>query len=130
MNRFSQLILLMGIAMMSISCEKVTDVKYTIDNQSTSEVQIDGFNVIYSEEIEDSVESGFTKTIATWQKRGKELDFFEPSSMFGDDLVITNGEGDTLIRDYRTLSNWQSNIDDERTVASHHYVLVLSDSDF
>jgi hypothetical protein len=35
-----------------------------------------------------------------------------------------------LIKDYKVLSNWISNVDNQRTQASHEYILVISDSDF
>ena len=70
------------------------------------------------------------KDVAVWSKRGKQTDFFEPTSMFGNDLIITNASGDTFAKDYKLLSNWTSDVDDQRTVANHEYILVITDADF
>jgi len=45
-------------------------------------------------------------------------------------MIITNATRDTLTKDYKVLSNWTSIVDDQRTSASHEYVLVITDSDF
>ena len=50
--------------------------------------------------------------------------------MFGNDLIITNASEDTLKMDYKLLSNWTSDVDDQRTVANHEYILVITDADF
>ena len=70
------------------------------------------------------------KDVAVWSKRGKQTEYFEPTAMFGNDLVITNASGDTLTKDYKVLSNWTSEVDDQRAVASHEYILVITDADF
>jgi hypothetical protein len=113
-----------------ISCEKETIVNYYIDNQSSTEINVDGANIISSSTIDHVVLPNEEKEISSWTKRGKETDFFEPITMFGDDLIITNASRDTLIKDYKILTNWISDVDDERTQASHEYILVISDSDF
>ena len=112
------------------SCEKETFVDYYIDNQSSTEINVDGTNIISSSTIDHVVLPNEKKEVSSWSKRGKETDFFEPITMFGDDLIITNASGDTLIKDYKVLSNWTSDVDNERTQASHEYILVISDSDF
>jgi hypothetical protein len=112
------------------SCEKETFVDYYIDNQSSSILSVDGTNIIASSEIDKTINPNERKDVATWSKLGKETDYFEPISMFGNDLVITNAAGDTLTKDYKLLSNWTSDIDDQRTVASHEYILVITDADF
>jgi hypothetical protein len=50
--------------------------------------------------------------------------------MFGEDLIITNSTGETLTKDYKLLSNWTSDIGDNRTVTNHEYILVITNSDF
>jgi hypothetical protein len=50
--------------------------------------------------------------------------------MFGEDLIITNLNGDTLTKDYKLLSSWTSDIDDQRATASHKYVLIITNADF
>ena len=50
--------------------------------------------------------------------------------MFGNDLLIINSNSDTLQKDYKLLSNWQSSVDDERKTVSHDYILVITDADF
>ena len=113
-----------------ISCEKETFVDYYVDNQSSSVISVDGTNIIASSDIDKTINPNERKDVATWSKFGKETDYFEPSSMFGNDLVITNASGDTLTKDYKLLSNWTSDVDDQRTVASHEYILVITDADF
>ncbi|MFY9282383.1 MAG: hypothetical protein WBK38_08090 [Bacteroidia bacterium] len=112
------------------SCEKETYVDYYIDNQSSSIISIDGENIIASSQIDKMINPSEKKDVAAWSKRGKETDYFEPTSMFGNDLLITNATGDTLTKDYKLLSNWTSGVDDQRAVASHEYVLVITDADF
>lgn len=112
------------------SCEKNTYVDYFIDNQSSSIISVDGKNIIASSDIDKTINPNERKDIVAWTKFGKETDYFEPTSMFGNDLLITNAAGDTLTKDYKLLSNWTSDVDEKRAVASHEYVLVVTDSDF
>ena len=112
------------------SCEKETFVDYYIDNQSSSVISVDGTNIIASSDIDKTINPNEKKDVAFWSKRGKQTDFFEPTSMFGNDLIITNTSGDTLAKDYKLLSNWTSDVDDQRTVANHEYILVITDADF
>lgn len=112
------------------SCEKETFVDYYIDNQSSSVITVDGTNIIASSDIDKTINPNEKKDVAAWSKLGKQTDFFEPTSMFGNDLIVTNASGDTLAKDYKLLSNWTSDVDDQRTVASHEYILVITDADF
>lgn len=112
------------------SCEKETYLDYYIDNQSSSVITVAGSDIIHSSDIDQTINPNEKKDVATWSKRGKQTDYFEPTSMFGNDLVITNAAGDTLTKNYKLLSNWTSVVDDQRAVASHEYILVITDSDF
>ena len=112
------------------SCEKETFVDYYIDNQSSSVITVDGTNIIASSDIDKTINPNEKKDVAVWSKLGKQTDFFEPTSMFGNDLIVTNTSGDTLAKDYKLLSNWTSDVDDQRTVANHENILVITDADF
>jgi hypothetical protein len=112
------------------SCEKETFVDYYIDNQTSSIISVNGTNIIASTNIDKTIRPNEKKVVADWSKRGKQTEYFEPTAMFGNDLVITNALGDTLTKDYKLLSNWTSDIDDQRTVANHNYNLVITDTDF
>ena len=112
------------------SCEKETFVDYFIENQSTSTITVNGSDIIHSTRIDHSISEGEKKEVSSWTKRGKEIDYFEPVSMFGEDLIITNSNGDTLTKNYKLHSNWTSNVNDSRTTAEHEYILVVTDSDF
>lgn len=122
-------IFILGLLFFS-SCEKETYVDYHIDNQSSGIIFVDGSNIIHSSDLDLTLNPNEKKDVASWSKLGKETDFFEPITMFGDDLVITNVSGDTIIKDYKMLSNWTSDVDDKRAVANHEYILVITDSDF
>jgi hypothetical protein len=112
------------------ACEKATYVDYFIDNQSTEVISVKGSNIIHNSDIDFSIKPGIVKNISGWSKRGKTIDFFEPVSMFGDDLIIINANGDTLIKEYQLQSNWIAEIDEKRGEARHKYVLIILDSDF
>tara|TARA_B110000091_G_C13370025_1_gene291839 strand:- start:13 stop:396 length:384 start_codon:yes stop_codon:yes gene_type:complete len=112
------------------SCEKETFVDYYIDNQSSTKISVNGTNIISSISVDNEINSNEKKEVSSWSKRGKETDFFEPITMFGQDLIITNVSGDSLIKDYKDISNWNSDVYNERTQVSHEYILVISDSDF
>jgi hypothetical protein len=127
MNRL--LFLILGIAILS-SCEKETYVDYYIDNQSSTILTADGSNIIHSADIDKTVNPGERVDLANWSKRGKQTDLFEPTVIFGTDLTITNESGDTLRKDYKSISNWSSEVDEKRAVASHEYILIIKDSDF
>ena len=122
-------ILFLAVILLS-SCEKVTYLDYYIDNQSSSVITVDGSDIIHSTDIDQTINPNEKKDVAAWSKRGKQTDFFEPTAMFGSDLIITNASGDTLTKDYKLLSNWTSDLDDQRTVASHEYILAITDADF
>ena len=121
---------LLAILFAFSSCETETFVDYFIDNQSSSELTITGSNIISATAITSSVSAGEEKEVSSWSKLGKQTDLFEPVTMFGEDLIITNSAGDTLTKDYRVLSNWISDIDNKKSVASHKYTLLITDTDF
>lgn len=112
------------------SCEKETFLDYSIDNQSSGVISVEGSNIIASTDIEKTINPNEKTEVAVWSKRGKQTDFFEPTSMFGNDLIITNASGDTLKKEYKLLSNWASAVDNQRTVANHEYIFVITDADF
>jgi hypothetical protein len=112
------------------SCEKETFVNYYIDNQSSSVISVDGTNIIATSDINKTINSNEKKDLAVWSKRGKQTEYFEPTAMFGIDLIIKNASGDPLAKDYKLLSNWSSDVDEQRTVANHEYILVITDTDF
>ena len=122
-------ILFFAISILS-SCEKETYLEYYIDNRSSIAINVDGSNIIHSTEIDQTINPNEIKDVASWSKRGKQTNYFEPSVMFGNDLIITNASGDTLTKDYKLLSNWTTDVDDQRAVASHEYILVITDADF
>ncbi|MDA9312981.1 hypothetical protein N9Q47_05250, partial [Vicingaceae bacterium] len=112
------------------SCEKETYVDYYIENQSSSVITVGGSDIIHSTDIARTINPNEKKNIVTWSKRGIQTDLFEPTAIFGNDLAIANASGDTILKDYKILANWTSDVDDNRNVAEHKYVLVVSDFDF
>ncbi len=113
-----------------VSCESETYVNYTINNESTKTIYVQGNDIIHALAISDTIASGNNLLVASWSKRGKETNYFEPTSIFGEDLVIVNSDGDTMTKDYKLLSNWSANVDDAKYVATHDYNLYVSDTDF
>lgn len=122
-------ILILAFFLLS-SCEKETFVRYAVENQSSSSIQIEGFDIIHAISIDETIKQNETRDIANWSKLGKETSYFEPTAMFGDSLLITNALGETLTKDYRLLSNWTSTVEDKRAVANHLYTIVITDADF
>lgn len=112
------------------SCEKETYVDYYIENQSSSVITVGGSDIIHSTEIARTINPNEDRNIATWSKRGIQTDLFEPTAIFGNSLVITSASGDTILKDYKILENWTSDVDDNRNVAEHKYFFVVKDSDF
>ena len=112
------------------SCEKETFLDYYIDNQSSSVINVDGSDIIHSSDINQTINPNVKKDVAAWSKRGKQIEFFEPTTMFGNNLIISNAPGDTCTKDYKLLSNWTSDIIEQRAVARHEYVLVITEVDF
>lgn len=121
---------LIAIVVAFTSCEKMTYVDYYIDNKSSKSLMVNGEDIIHSQPINDTYKPNDKKVVVTWQKRAKETTLYKPTTIFGNNLVIITTEGDTLRKDYRELSNWTSNVDNQRAVASHTYVLTVQDSDF
>lgn len=119
-------LLLIGLC----ACEKETYVAYVVENQSATTVTVDGRSIIHGSDITLDINSATQKTIAHWKKYGKQTALFEPTSVFGDDLVITNAQGDTLRKDYKKLENWIAELQDARAVVSHAYILRITDADF
>jgi hypothetical protein len=130
MHKLKQLSILIFTIILFSSCEKETYLVYYIDNQSSSVITVDGSDIIHSSDINQTINPNEKKDVATWSKRGKQTDYFEPTSIFGNDLVITNASDDTLTKDSKLLANWTADVDDQRAVASHEYVLVITDADF
>ena len=124
------LIFLLLVTAFLSSCEKETIIDYNIDNQSSTSISIDGTDIIHSVDIDYTISENEKMKITNWSKRGIQSDLFEPTTMFGNDLLIINSNSDTLQKDYKLLSNWQSSVDDERKTVSHDYILVITDADF
>jgi hypothetical protein len=112
------------------SCEKSTSVSFQFKNFSTSSIIISGHDIIHDKVIQDTILVGAEKNVAMWSKLGKDLSYFSPLAIFGDDLLVLNAQGDTLIKDYKNLDNWQIMIDEARTVATHHYLFEIQETDF
>ena len=125
-----QFAFLLIIPLSFCSCETNTYVDYYLDNQSSSAIFVSGKSIVHNNEVEKTILTFEKKSIASWGKFGKQTDLFEPSMFFGDDLIITNAQGDTLAKDYKLLDNWLSAVSEERAVANHHYTLVVTDLDF
>ncbi len=111
-------------------CETATDVYYNVQNESAQTLLVTGNDIIHSIEIRDTLYSNTEKSIANWSKRGKETDYFEPVSIFGQSLLIRNILGDTLKKDVKLLSTWSASVEENGRTAVHQYVLQLTDSDF
>jgi hypothetical protein len=124
------LIFLLLVTAFLSSCEKETFIDYYIDNQSSTSISIDGTDIIHSVDIDHTISENEKMKITNWSKRGIQSDLFEPTTMFGNDLLIINSNSDTLQKDYKLLSNWLSSVDDERKTVSHDYILVITDADF
>ena len=112
------------------SCEKETYVNYHVDNQSSNTINVVGTNIISATSINEEINPNVKQAVAIWSKKGKEIDFYEPITMFGDDLIITNASGDTLKKDYKARSNWGGDVVEDRATANHEYILVVTDADF
>ena len=112
------------------SCEKNTYVDFQIKNMSDTPIYVTGHDLIHNWAIKDTILVGQEKNIASWGKFGKDLNPFSPQGFFGDDLLIVNDLGDTSIKDYKVLNNWQVSIDDQRAVAYHTYILEIGNLDF
>jgi hypothetical protein len=112
------------------SCEKETYIDYYIDNQSSSSVTVNGRDIIHSTDVTKTIVAKEKTKITHWSKRGLQTELFQPTSMFGNNMLIVNSNGDTLQRDYKSLSNWQSSVDNQRKTASHDYTLIITDADF
>ena len=108
------------------SCEKETYYEYFIENKSSSDITISGSDIL----IVNSISSNGISKITVFSHRAKNTDLMEPSTIFGQNMIITNSSGDTLKKDYKILSNWSSNVDSNRATASHKYTLSIVDSDF
>jgi hypothetical protein len=127
---FRHLIFLLLVTSFLSSCEKETFIDYYIDNQSSTSIYIDGTDVIHSVDIDHTISENEKMKITNWSKRGIQSELFEPTKMFGNDLLIINSNSDTLQKDYKLLSNWQYIVDDERKTVSHDYILLVTDADF
>ncbi len=113
-----------------VSCEKSTTVAFKIKNISASPIIVSGHDLIHNWAIQDTILVGEEKQLSMWTKFGKDLNYFLPVTIFGDDLLVLNTQGDTLKKDYKNLDNWHINIDEERTVAIHNYFLEIQTVDF
>lgn len=122
-------ILLLLLTFLS-ACEKETYYTYRMENQSGGMVYIEGFNLIYSTEIRDSLTTGEVKNLMIWKKRGKENTPLQPASVFGTDLIIQNEQGDRFTRNYEDLSNWIIEISSTGSTADHLYKLTVTEGDF
>ncbi|GEM_PF-623157 len=129
-TKLRQLTFLIFASTFLSSCEKETFIEYYIDNQSSTSIIIDGTDIIHSTDLDQTISSREKMRITNWSKRGLQTDLFEPTTMFGNNMLIINSNGDTLQKDYKALSNWQSNVDGQRKTASHDYILVVTDVDF
>lgn len=114
-----------------VSCEKETSVGYIVKNDSSTKIYVSGVNVVYATPISHIIPAlGGSEILARWSKTGKSLDLMDPTTMFGQDLLITNTNGDTLTKNYANIANWDTDVEETKGTAKHTYVLNVTDADF
>ncbi len=112
------------------SCETDTNLDYYVENLSSTEIHVLGKNIIRASEIDTKIEVNSRTNIASWYKRGKQTDPFEPKSVLGEELIIINANGDTAKTDFSLMSNWTYDIKERGASANHQYHLSITDVDF
>ena len=114
-----------------ISCEKETSVGYIVKNDSSTEIYVNGVNIVYATPVSHTIPaSGGSDILARWSKTGKSMDLMDPTTMFGQDLLITNTSGDTVTKNYADIANWDTEVAETQGTAKHTYVFNVTDADF
>jgi hypothetical protein len=122
------------VALMLISCEGNTTREFQITNSSSERLKTLSDLYINSLPPGDTItiEPGMSKIIGINDTRGGNLDPGSPSDYIKK-LFIKNMSGDSLLKDFRTDTNWRIRTIHISRVPSeyiHEFNLTISDEDF
>lgn len=121
---------LMGLAFVLSSCEQETYISFYIDNMSTSTVTVNGLEVPQTNQFNHTISPQERGLISHHSSHGLFTAEPEPGFYLGEDFVLINSKGDTLVKDYRSQSNWTWELEEHKWWVSHEQVMTVRDLDF
>lgn len=126
MNRFVCLLLALSL----VACEKATFVQYQVRNNAATPIIISGDDIIHAWPVSDTISPGTTSEIGSWSKRGITKDLMPATQQFGQSLQIRRINGDTATINWTDPQQWLQDLDDNRSVVTHTYLLIITEADF
>ncbi len=120
---------LMTMAFVISSCESETSISFYIDNMSSSTVTVSGL-VVPSNQFNHTIPPQEKERIFGQSSFGIRTKRPEPEFYLGEDFTVTNSKGDTLVKDFRSQSNWTWEMKERKWWVSHEEVMTIADSDF
>lgn len=119
---------LLGLTL--ISCEGNTDRVRLIDNQSSSELNVE--KVTYWSSGTLTIAEGETKEFYSASQLGGSDYIVHPASGI-DTLIITNAVGDTCTKNYLDSLAWEYTVTERSRIPAdwlHEYTFIVTDEDF
>lgn len=123
-------ILLLGLGLFFSSCETETQTEFLLDNQSSRDVSVSGYDFFWSDSLQIEVPAGEEVLISRWDVRGLLSEPSGPDQQFRTSLNIVSRSGELFLKDPNDLSLWGSTFKDHGRTHAYTYVLLVSDSDF
>ena len=128
--------ILISLAVFSIfilaSCEGETRYNWYLDNQSSSEINLDCLNYYSEDTIFKNISPGERFQLEYSEDMGGDATALNPLTQFPY-MSIINAAGDTLQKDYSQLGNWEYTIEKVKkhpAIYEHEYSFVINDGDF
>lgn len=120
-------------AILLISCEGNTDVKFQLQNNSSTNLTVyySGTGEPYGLDTAQ-VPVGSTFVLYETSLLGGNGSLI-PSNEFVDTLVVVNANSDTMQKDFTNMSNWMDLIDQTKkfpAIWNQEYTLPVTDADF
>lgn len=111
------------------SCKKITSVYWKVENQSSSNIQLNGVTPD-SITINNSISPGTTITLYIdhrYPGSAGDMEISQQQKIDIDSLIIINSVSEIMQRSPQNLENWESEAIEPNEV---EFVLIVEDSDF
>ena len=115
-----------------VSCKGNTDREWSVENASSTTIQVRAVLVSSTDTIHESIEKGESRLITITHESWANSDPQQAYEVFSA-FLVTNANGDMLKKDFTDNHSWEIYIEQTKHRPDHFeqtYVMVVKDEDF
>jgi hypothetical protein len=115
-----------------VSCRGNTDGEWSVNNASSTTIQVKAVLVLGTDTIYESIETGETRIIVITNEPRANSDPQQAYEVFSG-FLVTNANGDTLKKNFADNHSWEIYIEHTKHRPDHFYItyaLIVKDEDF